>query len=268
MEIKKISSGSFKGKLILYQYYEFIRPPHRHEILEMNLVYSGHGFYMIGKKRFDIKKNTLLFLFPGQEHVLLGKTSDLKMWIVLFETKILNEVRHNKFYKNLIAYNPDDYFCQNIKPRDADLLNNLLSDLNNRKNDALVFNSGIRHCLYLAWNAVKTAVNNEKTAEIGSDVSECIKIINNSEGEISLQSLSQQLNLHETIISRKFRKETGVAFVEYRNRIKLDAFVALARTQKESNLLRLCYEAGFGSYQQFSRIFKNHYGLSPRSIFR
>lgn len=44
---------------------------HRHDELECNLIVSGQGAYLLRGHRVDLRPDTILWLFPEQEHVLL-----------------------------------------------------------------------------------------------------------------------------------------------------------------------------------------------------
>ena len=58
-------------------------------------------------------------------------------------------------------------------------------------------------------------------------------------------------------------KEVGMSLTQYRNRCRLERFVELHVEQPELSLMALALEAGFGSYPQFHRIFKQHMGYPP-----
>jgi AraC-like DNA-binding protein len=48
----------------------------------------------------------------------------------------------------------------------------------------------------------------------------------------------------------------------YRNRLRIEKFLELA--VRSGNLLQAALDAGFGSYAQFSRVFRQQMGVSPR----
>jgi transcriptional regulator GlxA family with amidase domain len=57
-----------------------------------------------------------------------------------------------------------------------------------------------------------------------------------------------------------------MSLVDYRNQLRLERFMALVDSGG-SNMLEAALTAGFGSYSQFHRVFKQHRGKSPRGYF-
>ena len=64
-----------------------------------------------------------------------------------------------------------------------------------------------------------------------------------------------------------FKAVKGVSLVDYRNRLRLDRFVALL-DRGGTNLLEAALEAGFGSYSQFHRVFRSRLHATPREYLR
>jgi hypothetical protein len=62
-----------------------------------------------------------------------------------------------------------------------------------------------------------------------------------------------------------FKQQTGVALVDFRNRQRVEKFLAIYRTGQRTTMLDAALEAGFGSYPQFHRVFKRVMGCSPRA---
>jgi transcriptional regulator GlxA family with amidase domain len=60
-----------------------------------------------------------------------------------------------------------------------------------------------------------------------------------------------------------FKQQTGIALVDFRNRQRVEKFLALYRTGQRMTMLEAALEAGFGSYPQFHRVFKRVTGRSP-----
>ena len=88
-------------------------------------------------------------------------------------------------------------------------------------------------------------------------------IRDHSDDEMSLAAVAHVVNMSATYFSEKFKEMTGINFVEY---------VARTRVEKARNLLlnpnrRVCevaFEVGFQSLSQFNRMFKKVVGESPR----
>ncbi len=88
-------------------------------------------------------------------------------------------------------------------------------------------------------------------------------IRDHSDDSMSLAAVAHVVNMSATYFSEKFKEMTGINFVEY---------VARTRVEKARNLLlnpnrrvsEVAFEVGFQSLSQFNRAFKKVVGASPR----
>jgi AraC-like DNA-binding protein/ligand-binding sensor protein len=88
-------------------------------------------------------------------------------------------------------------------------------------------------------------------------------IRDHSDDSMSLAAVAQVVNMSATYFSEKFKEMTGINFVEY---------VARTRVEKARNLLlnpnrrvsEVAFEVGFQSLSQFNRAFKKVVGEAPR----
>lgn len=91
-------------------------------------------------------------------------------------------------------------------------------------------------------------------------------IRDNLESKVSLREVAQSVNISANYLSEKFKKVTGVKFVDY---------VAAARIERARELLvradlrvsEIAFGVGFQSLSQFNRVFKRLVRQSP-SEFR
>lgn len=62
-------------------------------------------------------------------------------------------------------------------------------------------------------------------------------------------------------LGRLLTEQTGWGFVEWRNRIRIDCFVIA--WSRSGDLMRAAFDAGFGSYTRFHRVFIDLVGCTP-----
>jgi AraC-like DNA-binding protein len=79
------------------------------------------------------------------------------------------------------------------------------------------------------------------------------------------QELARELGVSPGHLARLFKNELGVSLVEYRNRLRLRSFFDHVE-QGETNLIRAAHAAGFGSYAQFHRVYRQLLGGTPRDL--
>ena len=80
---------------------------------------------------------------------------------------------------------------------------------------------------------------------------------------ISLGEIARSLNMNSSYISKLFKDEVGVGFVEYLNEVRLEHAKELMDL-KNRKLKELIEESGFYSYQYFFSLFKKKYNMTPK----
>jgi len=80
---------------------------------------------------------------------------------------------------------------------------------------------------------------------------------------LSGTDIAASLGVSASRFARVFKQEMGLSLVDYRNRLRLDRFLALV-DEGGNNLLEAALAAGFGSYAQFYRVFHALRGKTPR----
>ena len=80
--------------------------------------------------------------------------------------------------------------------------------------------------------------------------------------DISLSSAAGLVNLTPVYLSRLFKKEEGINFVDYLNQYRIDVSKNLLRDVKY-NVLDVAELSGFSNTRYFSKIFKKAVGITP-----
>jgi len=239
------------------------RHKHRHEELEVNLVISGTARYLMDDRTYPLAPGSMIWLFPGQNHLLLGKSRDFRMWILVFRPQLLRRVCRDPARRVLLARAPSGSFCQQLPPARTRALERDFATLAPRRDDSVRFNAGLACALLDAW----AAFQGSDRAVVGEDMHPAVKraaqLLRQSPENADLSALARQAGLSRTRLSELFRRQTGVALVDFRNRVRLDRFAELQATAPGQTLLASALEAGFGSYQQFYRIHRRHHGRGP-----
>ncbi len=84
----------------------------------------------------------------------------------------------------------------------------------------------------------------------------------NIESHISLQLLSQQLNLSQGYISDCFKKHMGMTIMTYAKKIRIERAKVLLITTN-SSILEIALTLGFHDQSHFYKVFKSFTNLSP-----
>jgi AraC-like DNA-binding protein len=93
-------------------------------------------------------------------------------------------------------------------------------------------------------------------------VSRAVELMHRLPG-LERAQLAARLGTTESRLGKLFKAEMGFSVGDYRNRLRLEAFLRLVE-RSGGNLLEAALDAGFGSYAQFHRVFRNLLGTTPR----
>jgi AraC-like DNA-binding protein len=240
------------------------RQKHRHEELEVNLVTSGTARYLLDDRAYQLEAGSIIWLFPGQNHLLLEKSPDYRMWILVFRPRLLRRVCRDASRRVLLEQAPSGIFCQQLLPGRCRELNHAFADLHARQADTTRLNAGLACTLLDAWDAFLHADHAVVSADVHPAVKRAAELLRTSPGNTDLAALARQAGLSRTRLSELFRQQTGVSLVDFRNRLRLERFAEHQAAAPNTTLLASALEAGFGSYQQFYRIHRRHTGRRPR----
>ena len=81
--------------------------------------------------------------------------------------------------------------------------------------------------------------------------------------------LARRCGISPQRLSRLFKQQTRVPLVRFRQQQMLERFFQLFQSaDRKTTMLDAALSAGFGSYPQFHRVFKQHTGLSPAEYRR
>jgi AraC-like DNA-binding protein len=247
-----------------------IHPRHRHTELELNLVLRGTGRYLVEDRGYELNPGALIWLFPGQQHILLDMSPDYRMWILVFRPRLLRRLCADPARRVLQSAAPTGDFCRQLSDSVRRKLDRQFDDLQSRRSDALHHNTAIATALLDSWAAFQTADQPVLSADLHPAVRKAARLLQTAPDSASLAALARQAGLSRTRLSELFKRQTGVTLVDFRNRARLGRFHALldATPPAQRKLLPLALAAGFGSYQQFYRVFKHHSGRGPAAHLR
>ncbi len=121
--------------------------------------------------------------------------------------------------------------------------------------------------IYEHYSAVYSELS-RNTAEIvkaGTSklVKEAVLYLNSRYSEdISLQSVADELSISRAYLSKIFKKETGVNFIDYISKVRINKAIELL---KKTNLkiYEIAEKVGFKNAAYMSYCFKEHLGVSP-----
>jgi methylphosphotriester-DNA--protein-cysteine methyltransferase/mannose-6-phosphate isomerase-like protein (cupin superfamily) len=220
----------------------FLRPRHFHREPELNLVVRGVARLAVGERVVELAAGAGVFFAPGQDHQLLGASADLELYAVAITEGLAERV------------------ARFAAPGEAWQL---------REHEVAERAAGLRACGELCDAAAveRLVVPLFESSQAWPARSSTRRSLERllAEPAISGSQLASYTRTSPSELSRHFRRELGVRFVEYRARLRLMAFIR--RVDAGSSLTAAALDADFGSYAQCHRVFQRVLGCSPLHYF-
>ncbi len=240
---------------------------HHHAELEFNLITRGSGVYLLANRKYQMRRGDLLWLFPAQEHVLIEQSVDFQMWIGVFKPAVVRRISTDSAARLLRDGDPAGEHCRRLSSQAYTRLDSLCADIAGSRNSPALFNAGLGYALASAWQLFRTATQVE-LPNVHPAVERAARLIRDDTTSPSLAELATRCGLSPSRLSRLFKQQTGVALVDFRNRQRIERFLRIYDGGRQPKLLDAALEAGFGSYPQFHRVFRQVIGCSPGTYQR
>ena len=259
--------SSLEGNVWQYANLANANRPHHHPELELNLVTRGEGVYLLGSHRYEIRRGDLLWLFPAQEHVLVEQTPNFAMWIAVFRRRTIKRSAIDGEARTLLQRSFSGDTCRRLTQHDLSRFEELFEELSTADSEPGLMNAGLGYALLPAWKCFQRAAE-VPVRELHPAVERAAQMIQADSMDRSLKELAHRAGLSASRLSRLFKEQTGSSLVDFRNRQRIERFQQLYGTGQRHTLLTAALDAGFGSYPQFHRVFREVMGCSPKDYAR
>jgi AraC-like DNA-binding protein len=245
-----------------------VRPrAHRHAELELNLVVRGTASYLLGDRRYALTPGTLTWLFPGQDHVLVDESADHELWWAVFRPALVARVATTQHARPLREEDPVGQFSRRLDTGRARRLGALFHEVQDAETvDDVVVNTGLAYLLSFAWRAFLDSDDVVEGVDLHPAVETVARVLRADPNTGDLATLARAAGLSPSHLSRIFKQQTGVSISRFRNQQRLQRFLRLYGSGRRNTALAAALEAGFGSYAQFYRVFRQQTGRSPSAL--
>ena len=266
MKVTLELSPGYDGIINLFSVTPWTGPAHRHDELEFNLVVQGSADCVIGGRRHALGPNCLLWIFPGQEHMLARESTDFEMWVAVFRRSQVRRIARALNAPVLAKFRPIGHFCRIIDSDAAALLAQFMAATVQRRERTFLphFNTSLDWLLMEAWRRFESSSDLPVNADIHPAVQRLAALLR--EDPSTLDDMARRVGMSPAWLSRLFQSQMKISIPAFRNRQRLHAFLRLYKKGGYHTLTHAALEAGFQSYVQFYRVFIDLMGLSPRQF--
>lgn len=260
---------------------------HHHVELELNVVVKGSITYVVGGRRYTFARRTLLWMFPAQEHQLVDRSDDAQNYVAVFKPDLITRSCRTKAYADLKRKRHDGVLHTLLEPESFDLIRKTMdslmqgsldpdvlnreagfgvgSDFSFQHGDPEGLNAGLHHLLLLCWRCQQRGQALGKDIALHPAVARVLELLSEDGWDGDQGALARRCGVSKAYLSRVFHRQIGVPLSRYRNSLRLSRFWAAYRGPAKRTVSEAVYEAGFGSYAQFYKVFTQAYGRGPRA---
>lgn len=249
---------------------------HTHKEYELVLLHGGNCRFLVGNQFFYLQPGQLLMLDGMTIHkaYVSGDPQDYERSVLRFDSDwirpLLQDINLERLL-NLFEENSSG-LIRIFKKRDEAIIENMIGEIatlvdleENRLNEARLKLAVVQLLIQISISTdyiirKDQGFRDEKT-EIAEKVSNFL--FKNYHRSISIDDVSQAVNLSKSYMSHVFKEVTGHTIMTYLMQYRLSK-ARSQMTQEPNQLIKvISQENGFESEAHFSRFFKKNIGLSP-----
>ncbi len=264
MEIKKMRSDennllednlNITKKFLTEDY-----PLHWHDFFEIEFIRSGNGLHLLNNKEIPMKQGYISLLTPNDFHEIKVE-QPMDLINIQFPASLIEEgvLRH--------ISNPANRFECLLEKGYYEELNFLAEALCVGKTKSLQFRKNILDSMLgIIINNSGYAGNRAGTGFSNNTVDKArLYMTMHFKNNPSLQEIADYVGLNPCYFSRVFVKETGKSPIHYMADMKL-AYAKTLITTTSLSVTEIAFACGFGSFTNFLKQFKSHFGITPKEM--
>jgi AraC-like DNA-binding protein len=254
---------------------------HSHEFFELVYVIEGSGSHIYQEKIFSIHEGDVFIIEPEKIHGFeVGNNEYLKVYNLLFQPKFLKkEIESLSYLESFISFfYVEPFLRETVHFKDhltlryhqqteiMILLQKIVQEYNRKENgyQILIKTRMLELFILLSRyyeNATTQKIINEcEYTEIIEQI--CKFITCHYNRPLSLEQVSKLSGMSKSNFTSKFRQIVGQTFIEYRNKIRINAAKKLLAHTNEK-IIYIAAEVGFEDISHFNRTFKDYTNMSP-----
>ncbi len=238
---------------------------HWHLEIEVVFVIEGEVKAVVRDKEYILKKEDVLLVDSGLTHRLDCKENTL-LCIVKYPCTMLTKAMGN---------NGNILVCNSVKNRSESYheLRNIFHRLVHQYIKETHQTDYLKESLLLQLldcliENYQLEISQASAGKVSDDVrmQQIMQFISqNFQQNISLSGLAEQLFISPSTLSRIFKKQTGIYFVDYVNQVRV-RFAMSELMHSDNSITKIAADSGFSNLSVFNRVFKDVYKMTPSDL--
>lgn len=229
----------------------------------IHFILNGKGLFHLGPRAYPVQKGQAFFIPPGTRHYsYISDSQDpwTYMWIGFNGRQAQSYLR----YTGLSAASPvcDVQNLEDIRQVMQDLLQTKALTLpNDIKRDGYLYK--ILSLLIVSYQSTQTGnIVHDYPSQTYAIYAR--NYIDHNFARANITDIAKMIGIDRSYLHSVFRKNFNISPQEYLIQCRLE-FAARLLQSSTFTIQQIAHEAGYEDPLQFSKIFKKHYGVSPRA---
>ncbi len=230
--------------------------PHLHTSSEILYMENGSASLTMGTLEYNISKGDFVFIMPGFLHCVTPAGDDSSIYVINIKNEIIPDVI--KRHSGLKPASPV------LKAMDVpDLLKYSLSCIASEKEKTIAYSLANLMATVITSNLRFAEIHDGATSDLSNRV--LTYLSTNFREQITLETLSEAMNVSRFHLSHLFSNKLGIGFKEYLNNLRVECAKSILRSTDipVSEIYATC---GFDNQRTFNRVFRDSTGHSPRNF--
>lgn len=250
---------------------------HTHNFLELVYVLKGDAIHKWDKTEFKIKEGDFFVINFNSEHSYISTSEEFQIINCLFLPEFIDPTLRscNSFQAVISSYqihfktefftaNPSMYVFQDNNHTIKDQLLAILSEFNCEAPGYMhIIRSKLVEILVMTMRKIYLAPALESN---NNEMSNIIKYLNlEYMNNITLQQVCELFNYSYSHLSLKFKKELGMSFTEYMQKLKIEHSMRLL-VHTDKSISEIIDTIGYKDIKSFYTLFKRIANTTPASF--
>ncbi len=233
--------------------------PHLHSHIEIVLTETGTTVAYADSAEAKVETGDLFIAFPNQIHYYIDQQRPVEHKILIVSPDMCPEF--GRIFKTMVPKIP---LLKNaiLNPRIAAAFDNMIQC---KKEKGEYSETEARGCMLILMSELFRSIELQEKESCDNDLVKDIitYCYENYSGDISLQSIADELHISRCYISRIFSRRLHIGFNDYINSLRIRSACEMLKNTNIS-VTEVAYTVGYNSVRTFDRVFLSIRGMTPK----